>query len=102
MTRALPADASGRVDISALLKYLGSLDYANVLVEGGPETLASLFAAKVVDEVRIFIAPIIIGGPNARHAVGGEELTSLARAYPLRLAGFASRGPDVRLVLRRP
>ena len=48
--------------LAELLGELGSRQLTNVLVEGGAQVLASLFAHREVDEVWAFIAPQIIGG----------------------------------------
>jgi diaminohydroxyphosphoribosylaminopyrimidine deaminase/5-amino-6-(5-phosphoribosylamino)uracil reductase len=102
MMAALPAAAGGRVRIASLLKYLGRLEYANVLVEGGPETMASFVAAGCIDEAHVFIAPIVIGGAGARRAIGGKDLDKLAHARRLRIAGSTRSGADLHLVLWRP
>jgi diaminohydroxyphosphoribosylaminopyrimidine deaminase / 5-amino-6-(5-phosphoribosylamino)uracil reductase len=103
MTVGLPVDRSRRVNVAALLRHLGRQEYTNVLLEGGPETMASFFASDLVDEAQVFIAPIIIGGPSARHAVGGgKDLARIADARRLRVVSAAPRGPDFHMVLRRP
>jgi diaminohydroxyphosphoribosylaminopyrimidine deaminase/5-amino-6-(5-phosphoribosylamino)uracil reductase len=84
-----------------LLKHLGSQEYANVLVEGGPTLMGAFFRDGLVDEAHVFIAPIVIGGKNARHAVGGMDLKKLADAYRMRVAEVKMSGPDVHLILRR-
>jgi diaminohydroxyphosphoribosylaminopyrimidine deaminase/5-amino-6-(5-phosphoribosylamino)uracil reductase len=101
MTVALPSD-NGRPRIAALLRHLGRLDYTNVLVEGGPELLASFSAADLIDEAHVFIAPILIGGANARHAIAGPDLRKLSHAHTLRFLGATPSGLDVHLHLRRP
>ena len=58
-----------RVDLKNLLKQLAGLNISKILVEGGGMILGSLFAAGLVDEVYIFIAPKIIGG-----SLSGSEL----------------------------
>ncbi len=102
MTLPLSPDSAGRVQLVPLLQYLGKLDYTNVLVEGGPETMASFFNADLVDEAHIYIAPMIIGGPGAVHAVGGADLKKLAAATRLQFIRAAPSGPDMHLLLQRP
>ncbi len=80
MTVGVPADKDGRPRIGALLKHLGKRDYTNVLVEGGPELMASFLRQGFVDEAHVFIAPTVIGGTESRHAIGGHNLSRLVDA----------------------
>ncbi len=54
-----------------LLNLLGQRRMTNVLVEGGGQLLGTLFDARVIDEVHVFIAPKIVGGRDAVAAVAG-------------------------------
>lgn len=91
----------GGLDLAALLRHLGKLEYSNLLVEGGGGVLGSFVRAGLVDEAQVFIAPLVIGGANARRAVGGPDLAKLAQSFRLRLIDCARSGPDVHLTLRR-
>ena len=99
MMVGLPRGKFG-LNLAALLKHLQTLEYTNILVEGGSETLASFFNAELVDEAQVFVAPIVIGGHNARHAVGGPDLAKLAQAHQMELMSIDRCGPDAHLVLR--
>ena len=61
----------GRVDIDALLVWLGQRECTHVLVEGGSALLGSFFDGKLVDKVVAFVASAIIGGAESPAAVGG-------------------------------
>lgn len=65
----LPA-AGGGVSLRALMKALHALGVLHVLCEGGAELAGSLIRAKLVDEVILFIAPVVMGGDGVA-AVGG-------------------------------
>jgi len=99
MLLGLPRGTFG-LDLAALLKHLQTLEYTNILVEGGGETLGYLFHAGLVDEAQVFMAPMVIGGPGARHAVGGPDLQKLADAHQMELMSIDRCGPDVHFVLR--
>jgi diaminohydroxyphosphoribosylaminopyrimidine deaminase / 5-amino-6-(5-phosphoribosylamino)uracil reductase len=101
-TVAVPTANSGGLSIIAALKYLGRLDFANVLVEGGPELLATFLRAKQVDEAHVYIAPKIIGGPNARRAVGGSDLKKLSDVCRLEIADVERIGGDLHVTVRVP
>ncbi len=79
-----PASAGGRTDVKALLAELGRRRMTNVLIEGGAGALGAFLDAEVIDEVHVFIAPILAGGAEARTAVGGRGVEKIAEA--LRLA----------------
>jgi len=98
MTVGVAADRSGRPRIADLLRYLGKLDYANLLVEGGPEVMAAFLRGGYVDEAHVYIAPKVLGGAGARHAVGGEELLRLKDAVQLEIEAVEHVGRDLHVI----
>jgi len=54
-----------RVDLQALMKELDSRGISKLLVEGGGETIWSFFEAKLVDEYKVFVGGMILGGKGA-------------------------------------
>ena len=62
--------------LEKLFDELGRRQMTNVLVEGGGELLGSIFAMNAIDEVHVFIAPIIIGGNEAStiRGIGVEKI----------------------------
>jgi diaminohydroxyphosphoribosylaminopyrimidine deaminase/5-amino-6-(5-phosphoribosylamino)uracil reductase len=73
----------GGVDLKKLLQILGARGITSILVEGGGVLLGSLFDCRLIDKVIAFIAPIIIGGREAKSAVGGEGVDSVTGALKL-------------------
>jgi diaminohydroxyphosphoribosylaminopyrimidine deaminase/5-amino-6-(5-phosphoribosylamino)uracil reductase len=73
-------DRELRVDLVALMRALYDKGIRSVLVEGGGEIIASLLRLKLVDELRVAIGPMIIGGQNARSFVGGTGIEKLSDA----------------------
>ena len=51
-----------------------------MLLEGGPTLAGSFLDAGEVDELRLFIAPIVLGGAGARPLAGGEGAPLIADA----------------------
>ncbi|NOQ45301.1 MAG: bifunctional diaminohydroxyphosphoribosylaminopyrimidine deaminase/5-amino-6-(5-phosphoribosylamino)uracil reductase RibD [Desulfobulbaceae bacterium] len=55
-------DKSSRLDLSEVLKKLGTMNIISVLVEGGAAVHGSFLNRNLVDQVCLFIAPVFIGG----------------------------------------
>ena len=89
------SSADGLVDLEELFKVLGKQKITNVLVEGGGILLGSLFDYGLVDKVVAFIAPIIIGGGEAKTAVGGRGVDRVADALRLERVCVERLGEDV-------
>ncbi|MBA7661395.1 Riboflavin biosynthesis protein RibD [subsurface metagenome] len=87
--------AEGLVNLKKLLKVLGEQEITSVLVEGGGILLGSLFDSGLVDKVIAFIAPIIIGGREAKTAVGGEGVDKVAESLKLERVSIERLGEDV-------
>jgi diaminohydroxyphosphoribosylaminopyrimidine deaminase/5-amino-6-(5-phosphoribosylamino)uracil reductase len=81
-----PTRGAGKVPLDALARRLGDEGLTSVLVEGGGEVHAGFLAARLADEVVLYVAPKVVGGP-APSWVGGAGLASLAAAYGFRFDG---------------
>jgi diaminohydroxyphosphoribosylaminopyrimidine deaminase/5-amino-6-(5-phosphoribosylamino)uracil reductase len=96
------AKAAGRVDLAALARQLAGAGLLAVLVEGGGQIHADLLARGLADELVIYLAPKIVGGP-AKSWVGGDGLASLAAAYAFVFDGApVALGSDFRITAHRP
>ena len=83
-----------RVDLQALLKYLGEHQVTSLLVEGGGTLLGSLFDEKLVDKVVAIVAPMIIGGAGAKTPVAGVGAEKIAQAQRLENVRMTQFGDD--------
>ncbi|MGB8992321.1 MAG: RibD family protein [Desulfobaccales bacterium] len=54
--------SNGWVDLAALLDHLGSRGINSLMVEGGAQIITSFLAARLVDQVVLTIAPLLVGG----------------------------------------
>lgn len=97
---ALPAGPDGRVDLSALWDDLGRREITSVLIEGGAELTGAAARAGLVDEVVLFLAPILIGGARAPGLLGGDGIDRLADHVPLRIIESRRMGDDLMIVAR--
>ncbi|MGI6400960.1 MAG: bifunctional diaminohydroxyphosphoribosylaminopyrimidine deaminase/5-amino-6-(5-phosphoribosylamino)uracil reductase RibD [Thermoguttaceae bacterium] len=78
-----------------LLENLAERGMTNILLEGGGELLGHFFDLNLIDEVRVFISPKIIGGSEAIVAVGGVGRELMRAAATLRNKKIELIGPDV-------
>lgn len=85
----------GRVDLSALLAELFRGGRRHVLLEGGPRLAAAALDADLVDDVILYLAPIVLGA--GRSAIEGGAATTLMDAHRLEIRDVTRFGPDVRL-----
>ena len=90
----LPAK-EGLVDLEQLLGQLGRREIISVMVEGGSTLLASFFEQGLVDKVVAFVAPVIIGGEEAKIAIGGKGAKKIAHALRLSRIKVERLGDDV-------
>jgi diaminohydroxyphosphoribosylaminopyrimidine deaminase/5-amino-6-(5-phosphoribosylamino)uracil reductase len=90
----LPSEG-GRVSLEELLRVLGKREITSILVEGGGILIGSLFDSGLVDKVTAFIAPIIIGGEEAKTSVAGMGIEKIADAIKLENMSVEKIGEDL-------
>ena len=93
----LPESAPGRVAVGPLLDELGRRGMTNILVEGGSRVLGSFFDAGEVDEVDVFLAPILEGGSHEFSPVRGLGVDSIGEALRLESIAISRVDRDVRI-----
>ncbi len=84
--------------LEQVLADLAARGVVHLLLEGGPTLTAAFVTAGLVDEIRAYVAPALLGaGPGA---VGDLGITSVDDALRWLLHDVTRFGEDVRLVLR--
>ena len=86
-------EADGHVDLAALLDELGRRGIVELMVEAGGELLGALLRAELVDEVLVFVAPKLAGGPRSPWM--GEGMVAMAEALRVSSMTMSQSGPDV-------
>ena len=76
--------SGGRVSLEGALSTLRSRGIASVMVEGGSEVLGSFLAERLVDQVALFRAPLLLGGRGSRPAFGGPDPAAIGEGLRLR------------------
>jgi diaminohydroxyphosphoribosylaminopyrimidine deaminase / 5-amino-6-(5-phosphoribosylamino)uracil reductase len=66
--------------VASALDVLGAAGITSIMLEGGPHLAGAFLDAGEVDEVRLFVAPMILGGRGAHSPVEGEGAESIAEA----------------------
>jgi len=61
-----------RVDLAAALEVLAGEGIEQLMVEGGGELIAGLFEASLVDELFVYVGPMIVGGRSAPTLADGD------------------------------
>lgn len=109
-TTPLPADAAlrrhpaglievGHRDLAAALPDLLSRGIRRLYVEGGPTLASAFLRAGLADEVLVYLAPLLLGGP--RTALDDLGVTTMAEAHRLSIRSIETLGDDL-LVTCRP
>ena len=98
-----PGEGPDRV--RAALLELGRRDVSSLLLEGGATLAGSFRDAGELDELRLFFAPVLLGGAGARPLLGGAGEASLKEAeraldgeLGARWRGHARPRPDAGVV----
>lgn len=96
--RRRPMLETGTRDLEAILRDLFVRGIRRVYVEGGPTLATAILAAGLADELAVYLAPMLIGGP--RVAVGDLGIPTLSDARPLTITGVENLGPDLLISAR--
>lgn len=90
----IPA-TKGQVSLSALFALLGGLGLTSVLIEGGSRINAAALRAKLVNHVVLYVAPMLMGGQDAKAVIGARGPERLAQALSLRHVSVRRLGKDL-------
>jgi diaminohydroxyphosphoribosylaminopyrimidine deaminase/5-amino-6-(5-phosphoribosylamino)uracil reductase len=66
--------------VCSALDQLGADGIGSILLEGGPHLAGTFLDAGEVDEMRLFLAPMVLGGRTARDPLEGEGVEAIADA----------------------
>jgi riboflavin-specific deaminase-like protein len=60
----LPEGSCGGIDLAALLAKLGEMGITSLMVEGGAQVINSFITSRLVDQVIVTVAPVLVGGSS--------------------------------------
>jgi diaminohydroxyphosphoribosylaminopyrimidine deaminase/5-amino-6-(5-phosphoribosylamino)uracil reductase len=73
---------------------------ASVLLEGGPHLAGAFLDAGEIDEIRLFLAPLLLGGSTARDPLEGEGVGRISEAVRALTFGCETVGEDLLISAR--
>lgn len=92
----IPGDVQRGVDLLSVLGDLAGRGCNEILVEAGARLSGRLFELQLVDELLLYVAPVLLG-PDARGLLQLPMIDSMQQRIELTLLDTLSIGSDVRL-----
>ncbi len=84
-----------RRSLEWVLRDLGRRGVSSVLIEGGAQILGEAFDRRLVDTVRFYIAPLLLGGPKVSVAGKGNRAANIKDALYRRIGNDLVMSGDV-------
>lgn len=91
----------GRLDLDAVLKLLAEREINEVQVEAGATLAGAFLSAGLVDELLLYVAPVLLGD-RARPLFEGLHIDDMAQRLHMRIVETRRIGDDVRVLLQPP
>ncbi|SDA73176.1 2,5-diamino-6-(ribosylamino)-4(3H)-pyrimidinone 5'-phosphate reductase [Methanobrevibacter millerae] len=84
-----------RVDLTALMNHLAGEGIETLMLEGGATLNFSMIKEGLIDEIRVCVAPKVVGGVNAKTLFDGEGFDTMDEGVNLELTDSYSLGKDL-------
>lgn len=84
-----------QVDLVELMNYLCEKGVKTLMLEGGSTLNFSMIKDGLIDEIRICVAPMVVGGVNAISLFGGDGFMTMDESVKLELVDSFSCGKDL-------
>ncbi|MBA5636099.1 bifunctional diaminohydroxyphosphoribosylaminopyrimidine deaminase/5-amino-6-(5-phosphoribosylamino)uracil reductase RibD [Duganella sp. LX20W] len=91
-------NAAGKVDLPELMRELGRRQINELHVEAGGKLNGSLIREGCVDELLVYLAPVLLGDAQGMFAL--PALTDLSRKHTLKFHEVKQIGADLRILAR--
>jgi 2,5-diamino-6-(ribosylamino)-4(3H)-pyrimidinone 5'-phosphate reductase len=89
------ANKNGFIELREILEILFNHKIKTLMVEGGGTVIWSFLNQGLVDDLFVYMAPIIIGGANTPTIVDGEGIKGLDDVISLKIVDIKKLGPGV-------
>ena len=97
-SKEIALEASGRLSLPAVLSTLNALEIHEVWTEAGATLAGSLITANLVDELVIYLAPMLLGSEG--RPLAALKIDRLLDASRWQTTDLRQIGPDIRIMLR--
>jgi diaminohydroxyphosphoribosylaminopyrimidine deaminase / 5-amino-6-(5-phosphoribosylamino)uracil reductase len=91
----LVVDGDSRGRIEAALAHLGGRDVTSLLLEGGAHLAGAFLDAGEIDQLRLFVAPLVLGGERGKALLAGSEPDAIGEARRALAMQSERSGADV-------
>jgi len=89
------ADETGFIDLKDVLEILYTRKIKTLMVEGGGTVIWSFLNQGLIDDLFVYMAPIIIGGAKTPTFADGEGIKDLDNVIPLKIVDIKRLGSGV-------
>jgi diaminohydroxyphosphoribosylaminopyrimidine deaminase / 5-amino-6-(5-phosphoribosylamino)uracil reductase len=86
--------------VRSALDQLGAQGVSSALLEGGPHLAGAFLDANEIDEIRLFLAPLLLGGSAARDPLEGKGVERISEALRALTFDCESVGEDLLISAR--
>jgi diaminohydroxyphosphoribosylaminopyrimidine deaminase / 5-amino-6-(5-phosphoribosylamino)uracil reductase len=91
----LVVDGDPGTRVGTALAELGRRDVNSLLLEGGATLAGTFFDAGHVDELALFVAPLLLGGAGGRPVLAGSDPDAIGEATRALAVEYEQTGEDV-------
>ena len=84
-----------RVSLNDLCRQLGRLGIRTLLIEGGSTVNAAFLRSGLIDRIVLYVAPLLLGGDDAKGLIGGVAPKRLRDGVPLDEVTIRRTGRDM-------
>jgi len=88
-------DDNGFIDLQDLLSLLDKQGINNLMVEGGSTVIWNFLRQNLVDDMYVYVGPMIVGGKNTPTIADGIGIKSEDEKISLEIAEISRLGPGV-------
>lgn len=88
-------DGGGRVCLKNMCQILASENIDSILLEGGSTLFYAALSSGIIDKVRLYIAPLFLGGESAPSLLGGSGASDIDGAFHLRDISVEKTDSDI-------
>ena len=86
------------IDAKIVLLKLGELGITSILIEGGNKIYSSFLEANLINQLVMYISPILIGGENAVHFFANQGYAKLNEALKMPITSINHIGDNIKIV----